>query len=134
MIELNSTAEARILSNRFGGFCDAVIIDVHLSLPQASAARFGSITLLVQASPKGGSGGEWKNLVLRIDGLDSYRLTEGPGTYLVLSDGLQIHGIDEGRCVLVLSPGEAERAGAGAGWDQYMSGQICSYEVADFIA
>lgn len=133
MITLNNATEARELCERFGGFLDAVLVDVHLSLPRTSGTRFGLVTLLVEVPGTGRDSG-WKTLVLRIDGLDGYRLTEGPETYLVLSDGLRIDGIDEGRCVVVLSPGEVERAAVGVRWSQYVSGRTCSYRVVDSIA
>lgn len=129
MIELDTVVAARDLVSRFAGFFDAVLIDVHLSLSRSAAARYGVITLLAQTLPSDG----WRTVVLRVDGLNEYRLTEGPDTYLVLSDGLQIHGAGEndGKCILDLSPGGAEQAGLRAGSGQFLSGSKCSYEVGD---
>ena len=68
-------------------------------------------------------------MVLRIDGLNAYRLSEGPGTYLVLSDGLDIGGVGEGSCLLNLSPGQAAATDAKADLAQFVAGARCSYEV-----
>src|SRR3978361_837109 len=129
MIAMNTAADARELLTRFGGFFDAVLVEVHLVLSRASADRYALLTLLAQASTAADGGGEWHAVVLRIDGLNAYRLSEGPGTYLVLSDGLDIGGVGEGSCLLNLSPGQAAATDAKTDLAQFVAGVRCSYEV-----
>jgi hypothetical protein len=130
VIKLNELDDARAFLERFGGFFDAVLVEIRLALPRESAHRYAQIRLLATDSQ---SGGNWRSVSLKIDGLRAYRLTEGPDSYLVLSDGLEIHRIDDGRCLVDLSPnGRATTQVRGrVDSDQFVSGSRCSYEVED---
>ena len=133
MVTLSSADQVRALLDRFGGFFDAVLVQVHLALPRESAGRHAVIRLLAQEPVAGGHSHDgWRFVVLRIDGLDAYRLTEGPDSYLVLSDGLQIR-LDEGRSVIDLSPRDRwpEQTTSAMQSDQFVSGVRCSYKVED---
>jgi hypothetical protein len=128
--DLSNAEQARALIERFGGFFDAVIIDVRLALLRESAHRSGSVRLMARAvSADAGSADGWSYVVLTIGGLRGYRFAEGPASYLVLSDGLGIYWTEEGQVVVDLCPTGTTPSGKEPSSDQYMSGSRCSYSV-----
>jgi hypothetical protein len=132
MIDIQSPVDLADLMERFGGFHDALLEEVHLLLPASVDARSGTVKVLAleQSAP---SGDPWRIVSFAVAGLSAYRLTEGPATYQVLSDGLKIHFLSRGRCMIDLAPytdAVTEDESLLLKSRQYLIGTTCACEVS----
>jgi hypothetical protein len=91
MIDLADQRSMDALLARFGGFFDAVLVEVVLKLPRDAGNRNATVRLLAQEQD-----GPWSSVALRSGGLREFKFSEGRVSNLVLSDGLGLHCLDDG--------------------------------------
>jgi hypothetical protein len=127
MIDLADQRSMDALRARFGGFFDAVLVEVVLKLPRNEGNRQATVRLLAQEQD-----GPWRSVAFTIGRLREFKLSEGRVSNLVLSDGLGLHRLDDGVFV-DLAPftdqpvpvGDLRRSYA------YVFGETCSAEVIE---
>lgn len=132
MKELRDAAVIQSFLDRFGGFYDAVIVELHLALPRAEAQRRATVRLLAEEVTVAEQGSQWRSVLFHLSGLTEFKLIEGRISNQVLSDGLRIHLLD-GRCFLDMAPYSDQIDDENSLWrsGQYIVASDCSTEVTD---
>jgi hypothetical protein len=136
MAELPDDHSVEAFLHRFGGFFDALIVEIRLLLPRTSAQRHAIVRLLAEERADAGEASVWRSVVLTVNGLTEFKLCEGPASYLVLSDGLRIHFLRGPRCLVDLAPVTDVDVPAEVSLKRsphHLVGSVCSYEVDDAI-
>lgn len=117
LTQLEDQADAADLLARFANFDDAVVQEVHLVLSGATGQRWAELKVLAREGSTGD--GDWQTVTLRVEGLSRFRIAEGPASYLVLSDGLDLIRRPSQWQVRLGSPDDADAP--------TFEGSICGY-------
>ncbi len=132
MTELRDAADVQTFLDRFGGFYDAIIVEILLVLPRAAAQRRATIRLLAHETAVAGQEPAWRSVLLHLTGLTDFKLIEGQISNQVLSDGLKIHLLGD-RCFIDMAPYSDQLDDEASLWHsgQYLVAATCKFEVAD---
>jgi hypothetical protein len=125
---------AQEVLDHFGGFFDAVVVEIHIAMPRDLAGRHALVRLLAQDARVVGDEASWRSVTLRVNGLSAFKVIEGPACYSVLSDGLRVHPNAAAGFVVDLAPVTDAAWGGEPRFDRsnfYFVGSGCSYEVTD---
>jgi hypothetical protein len=127
MTDLRDQAAVDALRERFSDFFDAVLVSVVLELPRSAQDRAATLRVLAQTVE-----GSWHTIVFCVDRLREFKFFEGRTSYLVLSDGLDIHLV-AGGTFLDLAPFSEQPASLDElrRSRQYVFGAACSFEVTE---